>query len=371
MRRSLAMIAIVATALVAIPGCASSGSGGSTLGLPTGVVYPKIVPDGSVTADRTVTYTFDFEGAARTLTVTIDGSVYAGADAAEKSVTRFGNARENDWIEDYYPAFVNEPHQDAFYDALLGQLRAIRSAEGLDDDRYIELMTVFVQSVEYRTDPVDLSPKFPVETFVEQSGDCDDKTLLLAGLLSREGFDVAVMLFEAEQHVALGIRSADNGYAGTGYAFVETTAPGFVGMVPDGLGGGITLVSEPQVFRIDGGTRPYGAGEQVAFILQRDSELELRAIELGELVKDADDGLVALEAQATSLKARLDSYTASGDTARYNALVPEYNRVADAYNVQAAERNTLAEEYNSVVAARSYIFDHLDDRPAVYRFLRG
>ncbi|MDO9556867.1 MAG: hypothetical protein Q7J82_04720 [Coriobacteriia bacterium] len=369
MRRTLAILAIIA-ALTAVSACTLT-SGGATISLPSGVVYPKIVPDEMVTADRTVSYSFTFEGKQQTITVSVDGSVYAGADAAEKSVTRFGNARENDWIEDYYPAFVNEPHQDAFYEALLGQLRAIKTANGLDSDRYAELMTVFVQSIEYRTDPVDLSPKFPIETFVEQSGDCDDKTLLLAGLLSREDYDVAVMLFEAEQHVSLGIRSDVNDYAGTGYAFAETTAPGFIGMVPTGLGGGIALVSDPRVFRIDGGTTTFAAGDQVAFIVERDAQLQQQGVELGELVKTADSELSVLEDRASSLKSQLDAYTAAGDTARYNALVPEYNHAADAYNAKAAERNALAETYNDAVNARTYIYDHLDDRPSVYRFLQS
>jgi hypothetical protein len=368
MRRALA-IGIVVIALAAASACVPDGRGGSTFGLPTGVVYPKIVPDDSVTENRTVDYTFSFEGVQRTLSITVDGSVYAGADAAEKSVTRFGNARENDWIEDYYPAFVNEPHQDAFYDSLLGQFRAIKSADGLDANRYAELLTVFVQSIEYRTDPVDLSPKFPVETFVEQSGDCDDKTLLLAGLLSREGYDVAVMLFEAEQHVALGIRDGANDYANTGYAFTETTAPGFVGMVPVGLGGGIVLRSEPRVFTIDGGTTMFGAGDQVAFIVEQDARLEQQAAELDKLVNTADAELASLEAQASSLTSQLNAYSDSGDTARYNALIPEYNRVVDAYNAKAADRNALAARYNTAVEARTYIYDHLDDRPAVYRSL--
>ncbi|MDZ4654462.1 MAG: hypothetical protein U1F44_01075 [Coriobacteriia bacterium] len=370
MRRTLAIIIVIA-ALAVTSACVPDGNGGSTFGLPTGVVYPKIVPDDSMTEDPTVNYTFTFESTQRTLTVAVDGAVYAGADAAQKSVTRFGDARENDWIEDYYPVFVNEPHQDAFYDDLLGQLRAIKSAEGLDRDRYAELLTVFVQSIEYRSDPVDLSPKFPIETFVEQSGDCDDKTLLLAGLLSREGYDVAVLLFESEQHVALGIRSDTNDYKNTGYAFTETTSPGFIGMVSDDLGGGIVLASKPRVFRIDGGTTAFTAGQQVAFIVERDAQLEQQTVELGESVKAADTELATLENRVSSLKTQLAAYSAVGDTARYNALVPEYNRAVDAYNTKAAERNSLADRYNDAVAARTYIYDHLDDRPAVYRFLRG
>lgn len=367
--RGHARIAVVSAMLVLVIGMA--GCTGGPIGLPTGVVYPKITPVDSAAGTLTVTYEFTFEGAPHSISVDVDGAVYAGADAAEKSVTRFGNARENDWIEDYYPAFVQEAHQDAFYEALLAQFRALRSTLGLDADRYVELLTVFAQSIEYRTDPVDLSPKFPIETFVDKNGDCDDKTLLLGGLLSREGYDVAVLLFEPEQHVALGIASTGDGYRGTGYDLVETTAPGFVGMVPDGLGGGIDLVSEPRVFRLDGGTTAYGASEAVAYILERDARLEATIVELGQAIAEKDTELQQLEAEASSLKTRLDSLSAAGDTAAYNALVPEYNAAADAYNATVAERNALAARHNEAVEARAYIYDHLDDRVGVLAFLQG
>ena len=114
----------------------------------------------------------------------------------------------------------------------------MRDNAGLDADRYAELLTVFVQSLTYQTDPVDLEPKFPVETFVDGAGDCDDKTLLLAGLLAREGYDVTDPSVRAREARCARHQSADIGYLDTGYAFTETTTGGFVGMVPDSLAAG-------------------------------------------------------------------------------------------------------------------------------------
>jgi hypothetical protein len=339
--------------------------------MPEGVIYPSVDLDEAVTGTRSVAVAFSFEGEPVSFSVDVDERLYAGASAAVKSVTRFGNARENDWIEDYYPAFVNEPNHDAFFADVLAELRAVRDARGLDSDRYAELMTVFAQSVTYRTDPVDLSPKFPVETLVEGDGDCDDKTLLLAGLLAREGYDVAIMLFEPEKHVALGLRTTGPDYEGTGYAYVETTTGGFIGMVPDELADGSTIFSEPRVFRLDGGTIAYTAGDQVAAIL---SARERAIAEAGAITADiatADAELEVIKAEVAAVKAELDALLAAGRIGEYNALVGTYNELAEEYNDAVRARNALAERYNRMAEIERIIFEGLSDRPGTYAAVAG
>ena len=337
------------------------------LRLPSGVVYPSITPDADVTGVQTVSHTFRFEGADRTVTVDVDESVYRGAKAATKSVIRFGGARADDWIESYYPAFIWEEHQDEFFAALLASLRQIRDAEQLDSDRYAELLTVFAQSLPYHTDPVDLEPKFPIETFAEKAGDCDDKALLLAGLLAREGYDVAIMLFDAEQHVSLGLRVDSSGYRGTGYAFVETTSPGFIGMVPDALDGGIELRSTPHVFSIDGGSARYGAENQVDAILEAVELAAERIDVLSSQIERADADIRALESRVSAEAARLEQLRAADRIAEYNVAVPGYNALVAEFNQRAEERNAVADDYNRWVDLQHFVADNLDDRPGVYR----
>ena len=361
MRRHLIAAALLAALLTT--GCIRA--------MPEGVIYPSVTLDETVSGTRTVDVAFSFEGEPVTFAVEVDERLYAGASAAVKSVTRFGNARENDWIEDYYPAFVNEPNHDAFFDDLLAELRAVRDARGLDSDRYAELMTVFAQSITYRTDPVDLSPKFPVETLVEGDGDCDDKTLLLAGLLSREGYDVAIMLFEPEKHVALGLKTAGPDYNGSGYAYVETTTGGFIGMVPDELADGATIQSEPRIFRLDGGTIAYTAGDQVAAILAARDRAITEAEAVTAEITDADAVLEATKAEVTAVKAELDALLAAGRVGEYNALVGTYNALVEQYNTAVRERNDLAERYNRMAQVERTVFEGLDDRPGTYAALVG
>ena len=173
----------------------------------------------------------------------------------------------------YYRAFIDEKHQEPFYASLLEALRTTRQEKGLEDSRYVELVTSMTQSLEYHTDPGSLAPKFPIETFADGFGDCDDKTLLAASLLAREGYDVAVLLFQPEKHVALGIRAPGLDYRGTGYAYVELTQPSLVGKPAEKLANGIQLTSQPEVIKIGEGTKGYGAGEQIQFIVSRLAEM--------------------------------------------------------------------------------------------------
>ena len=82
----------------------------------------------------------------------------------------------------------------------------------------LALMTVFVQSLPYNTKSgvLDSPPRFPVETFVDGTGNCEDKSVLLPGLLSREGYDVVLFLFLPEHHIALGIRNSSYSFQAPG-----------------------------------------------------------------------------------------------------------------------------------------------------------
>ena len=358
MRLALAILALM---LAATAGCSAV--------FPDGVVYPSITPDPAVSGTRSVDVAFTFEGEPVAFTVDVESALYAGASAADKQVIRFGNARADDWIEDYFPAFITEEHQAPFYDALIAAFRAVRDQHGLDADRYAELMTAYVQSITYRIDPADMSPKFPVETFVEGNGDCDDKTLLLGALLSREGYDVAVLMFEPEQHVALGIRSQDLPYRDTGYAFVETTVPSYIGQVPESLEGGITLESEPHVFTIGDGQTPYTAGSQVAAILEARAAAVAEAERLNAEIVAADAELSTSEAEVYAARSELESLKAAGRVTEYNARVDAYNALVAEHNRKLEDRNTLAARHNELAAVDRLVAGGTADRAGTYAAL--
>ncbi len=292
------------------------------------ISWPHIVADTTRgTIERN--YTFRFQNRMVSISATVNKSVYNGAKNGEKTVvTNRKDFDRSEWAPGYFRAFVDDYHQDEFYTGLLASLRTVRQEMELSDDEYLELMAVFVQSLEYDiagARNLESGNRFPVETFVDGKGVCGDKSLLLAGLLSRERYDVALLLFLPEEHMALGVRSDRNDYRNTSYAFLETTKVSLVGVVPDHLAGDIVLVSLPQVISVGDGWRRYSDTDETLYI--------------GDQYRKAEDRILTLEAEIKSSESNIT---------RHNGMVEEHNRYATLYN---------------------YISTHGYDRPGTYDYV--
>lgn len=71
--------------------------------------------------------------------------------------------------------------------------------------------------------------RYPYEVIADNKGICCEKSLLLAFLLRESGFGLALIIFENENHMALGIKCPEKfSFCRTGYGFVETTSPSIV-----------------------------------------------------------------------------------------------------------------------------------------------
>ena len=89
-------------------------------------------------------------------------------------------------VSSYYASILNDPGEDGLFSGLLTGLRRIRTTENLNDDQYLELLVHFVQQIPY--DPkAPLCPRTPAGVILAGKGDCDEKSLLLLGLMEREG----------------------------------------------------------------------------------------------------------------------------------------------------------------------------------------
>ena len=357
-----ALLAGALAAALAASGCALVRGGSST------VIEPAIVPAANVAGSRTVERAFPFEEQRVTLRVPVDRAVYAGAQSAPKSAVFIGTAPTSDWVPDYYRAFIGEAHQEAFYTATLDALHAIRKRDGLDPARYVELVTSMAQGLTYRTDPVNLAPKFPIETFADGYGDCDDKTLLAAALLSRDGYDVAILMFPPEKHVALGFRAPGLDYKQTGYAYVEVTEPSLVGVPPESLAGGVKLTSQPQVIRIGSGKGAYTAGAQIAYIQRRLADVKAAAEQLGAQIAKEQADVKALQ---SALSAQKKSVEGIADPLARAAAVSSYNQAVQAANDRVAKLNRAIRTYNALVDVERYVASHRFARPQVYERLRS
>ncbi|MRR12917.1 hypothetical protein EG835_10740 [bacterium] len=171
----------------------------------------------------------------------------------------------------YVQAVVTAQAESPFMDRLVSETRRIRDERDLDSDEYLELLVTAVQSIPYGDTDVDtlLGP----QVCASGSGICTDKSLLLASLLVREGYDSVLWVFSTQKHVAVGVRSASADFRDTGYAFIETTALRFIGQASqEYLAPGPVAESPVQISL--GGTRAYAAGDEVEVILAEVKRLE-------------------------------------------------------------------------------------------------
>ncbi|WP_231845069.1 hypothetical protein [Methanocella paludicola] len=109
---------------------------------------------------------------------------------------------------------------------------------------YDDVMSVvsFVQALPYTSDEVttgyDEYPRYPVETLVDNGGDCEDTAILAAALLNEMGY--GVVLLELPNHMAIGVKCSDDypgycvEYHGAKYYYLETTGDSWkIGQMPD------------------------------------------------------------------------------------------------------------------------------------------
>jgi len=331
------------------------------------MVLPSISPVQAESPVLVIDHTFPFEESEITIRLPLDSGVYYGARDADKQIYLYSDLTDHDWLPHYYRAFIDDPLQEPFFSDLIAELRRVRSDLQLDDDRYLELCSVFVQSLPYDDDTVLIEPKFPIETYGDGTGDCDDKSLLLAGILSREGYSVALLLYSEEAHMAVGVKGDGCRDIGDGYVFIETTRPNFVGIVPEILAGDIVLESDPIIIPIGDGTTGYGRCDQTMVLSDlltycRDEidrlnvEMERESAIIGEM-----------KSEIASLKNEMDSLIRERRYQEYNRQVPVFNSKIDRYNKRIEEYNHLVRSAERYVAIHTTIINRMYDRYGLYR----
>jgi hypothetical protein len=333
------------------------------------IEVPHIALAATQSSPIVATHTFPFEDASVTLTLPVDAALYYGAKSTDKSVAIRGNVSESVWVSDSYRAMINDMAQTEFYNDVTGEFSRMQLEQHLTDDEYIELLMAYVQSLKYVNKP-DNPAKFPVETAVDQSGDCDDKSLLLAGLLSHEGYKVALFVFDPESHMAVGIGSTDAFYKNTGYAYIETTNFSFAGIPPKSLQGGTVLRSEPLVIPIGTGTKIYTGGKETVYINDAVTLADQRARNLAVQISALDTELTEKQNRISSMEAQMLLLQSSGNTASYNAQVPAHNALVSEYNARLSTYRSLVSQYNKYSDLHNYILDHAYDRKGMYEYVK-
>jgi len=298
---------------------------------------PHITPDNAYTGTLTAEYTFPFKDSSVSLAVSVPASVYHGAGNPESKTIPYTKILSLE----YYTAIINDPLQEEMYAQILGQTETVRSSWDLTDDEYVELLATFVQSINYSTKE---AYRYPVETIIDKFGDCDDKSMLLAGLLTRAGYDAVLLVFEEESHATVGIKTADTtAYPETGgYSIIETTDYSYVTDRSFTFEDGTSLESTPIVITAGEGTKTYTAGYQIEAILAYRNKAEEQIGLLSSETESNTNTLKAMEETMIQYETRLNSLTALMD-----AKLSAYNAYIDQVNDVTADQKKLNRDYSS------------------------
>jgi hypothetical protein len=130
--------------------------------------------------------------------------------------------------------------EDSYLRSLVAKLNATASQQGYSPYQEVNFVLAFVQSIPYATDLNSTGyqdyPRFPVETLVDNVGDCKSHSILFATLTLMLGY--GAVFINPPDHLAVGILG--NNLQGTywtydnqTYYYCETTGEGFtIGELP-------------------------------------------------------------------------------------------------------------------------------------------
>jgi hypothetical protein len=260
---------------------------------------------------------------------------------------------EEEQLASYYAGIFRDPREDQLFDPLLSEFRHIRRTGHLNSDEYLELLTNFVQEIPY--DPrAPVCPRRPDQVILDGKGDCDEKSLLLLGLLYREGYNAAILLFPDRHHATAGIGIEITtqpsfrvyGTGGQKYVYIETTHPSLIGLYPDDFAN-----ATPIVVPTGNGTVTYQAINDVMRIVSTQKRMEEKMRWINGTATGMLGEIDALEGKLSAGTGYANQEEYDADYTRYTSLVAQYNNYVD--------------QFGEIHEVYVYILEHQYDRQGV------
>lgn len=176
-----------------------------------------------------------------------EGNRTTTTQSYSSSFYEFYDSQARQYVDNFqykYGSYVSDRLDKPIIDSIISSFESYGQERGYTERQNIEHMMSFVQNLEYTTDKRGVGfneyPKYPLETLVEQEGDCEDTAILMANLLRHYGYGTKLIYASGDMtddgaggHMAVGIKGnesvkgtyyTDNN--GDRYYFIETTSPG-------------------------------------------------------------------------------------------------------------------------------------------------
>lgn len=335
------------------------------------VIVAAVRPYPTLTSPKQLTLSCDFHGKNLTVSETLYGSLneYYRTDPGKKSA--YLHNQEKDFVFSY--------EKDGTIKDLAAKITAVGNANGLSADQDLDLSACFMQSIPYddakaarilgpdftKQPTTQVIPRYPYETLYDKAGICTDKTYLGAAVMRELGYKTAIMTFDAQKHMSLGVAvPAGYGSFGTIYGIMELTGKGFlVGDVPDlNATAGLAINNFQTLPQGDGSTQAQtqlalaspnavidvSAGAKYTRIIERTAtrqKLEAMKPELTAAQNAYTQAKNSLNTSGTGLAAAEAVYNAKPTQGNYNKYQDVYNQYTAAYS----DAQTKINRYNSLV----------------------
>lgn len=183
----------------------------------------------TTTESLTRTYTWSYDNREWTVTLAIPASLYDYYRGLQRPQT------------DNYSVYVTHPLDDDYLKTVIEKFNMIAALKGYTEAQKVNLVISFIQSLPYTLDTVttayDEYPRYPLETLVDEGGDCEDTSILTASLLTLMNYNTVML--RLPNHMAVGVELLNAygtyyTYNGINYYYLETTGENWkIGEIPD------------------------------------------------------------------------------------------------------------------------------------------
>lgn len=313
-------------------------------------------------------YNFELFKYEYVINLSIDNNNYNKAASLPKTVL----VKEGEQLSSkkFYNLFLHDNDDEPVLIDIINQIN--QRSVGKDFD-LVQLIVNFVQSIPYEEAK---AQKYPIETLFLNKGDCSDKSVLLAKLLSLAGYKSCLFVFENAKHMAVGIASKDKSTAyRSGYIYIESTGYNPIGDIPKEFVGGVKINEEPIIVNINEGESPvedynnlqkmyktvenkygedyFNTSKKGKILLETISKLDLELKSINKLLDRKHKEVKVVEQNFINNNCEGDL-----ETEKYNTCLTiqkslnqkniEYNKLVERYNKNNYTRNNNIQLLNEI-----------------------
>lgn len=340
-----------------------------------------------------IVYQWEYNGQQYLIEENLFKSYYDFYAALPTTYSYYEGELAQNWEEEYFNMFLAHPNEDKTISELAIKIKELGAENDLSDDQIVELVLSFVQNIAYdevkakkilskndlnQLEDAENAPDYPYEVLYKKTGICSDKSLLAYSLMRELGYGVAIFVYDAENHMSIGIKCPEK-YStyGSGYCYAETTNPGNkIGLIPD-LNTVNNTASSAKEIKLFGDNQDTSLDSKIIGEAKIISKTEgkiysgiIKTIAIQQKITDLkiflgkEKGVLSSMQVALSsdqnkiadLKNKMDKLLKKDDFSEYNNLVPKYNekitdykKRLDDYNSRVNSYNQKVTEYNSLI----------------------